>query len=104
MSKPLVVVESPTKVRTIKKYLGKDPDFILINNTQITADILNSYKKYNEEEAINDLKDHNGYKVIKGDLIDNKQVETNSSDVLYRSILRHDSKKVAEVLNKIFNA
>ncbi|KKQ24196.1 MAG: hypothetical protein US40_C0002G0027 [Candidatus Roizmanbacteria bacterium GW2011_GWC2_37_13] len=88
----------------LKKYLGKDPDFILINNTQITADILNSYKKYNEEEAINDLKDHNGYKVIKGDLIDNKQVETNSSDVLYRSILRHDSKKVAEVLNKIFNA
>ena len=24
MSKPLVVVESPTKVRTLKKYLGKD--------------------------------------------------------------------------------
>ena len=24
MSKPLIVVESPTKVRTIQKYLGKD--------------------------------------------------------------------------------
>jgi len=77
---------------------------VFFTSVEIRAVIELCLKKYNEEEAINDLKDHNGYKVIKGDLIDNKQVETNSSDVLYRSILRHDSKKVAEVLNKIFNA
>lgn len=89
-------------ITDLKKYLGKNPDFILLNNTPIAQDILNQYKKYNEGKVEDDLKE-NGYKIIKADLIDNKPIEINSSDVLYRSILRHDSKKVAEVLNNIFN-
>ena len=87
----------------LKSYLGKDPDFILLNNTPINGDILNSYKKYNEEGVVNDL-ENNGYKIVTADLIDNAPVEKTEVDVLYRSILRHDSKKVAKVLEKIFNA
>jgi len=64
---------------------------------------LNSYKKYNEEGVVNDL-ENNGYKIVTADLIDNAPVEKTEVDVLYRSILRHDSKKVAKVLEKIFNA
>jgi uncharacterized cofD-like protein len=88
----------------LEKYLGKKPEFILINNTAVSSDILTSYKKYHEEQVINDLSVNTAFKVIEDDLIDNKQVETNSSDILYRSILRHDSKKIAKVLNNLFYA
>jgi len=88
----------------LKKYLEKNPDYILVNNAPLSSDILESYKKYNEVEVNNDLKEKNGYKMIKDDLTDNKKVKQMSADVLYRSILRHDSQKVAKVLIKMFNA
>lgn len=88
-------------VKDLVKYLGKEPDYILINNGAISEEILVSYKKYNEVKVTNDL-NKNGYQIVEKDLVDVKKVEKNSSDILYRSILRHDSEKVAEELKKIF--
>ncbi|MCR4276643.1 MAG: YvcK family protein [Candidatus Roizmanbacteria bacterium] len=88
-------------VKDLVKYLGKEPDYILINNGAISEEILASYKKYNEVKVANDL-NKNGYQIIEKDLVDVKKVEKNSSDILYRSILRHDSEKVAGELKKIF--
>ena len=89
-------------INDLKKYLGKNPDFVLINNSKIPSDILNWYKKYDEVEVINDLK-RNSFKISSQDLIDNEKIKKNPSDILYRSILRHDSKKLAVLLNSIFN-
>lgn len=89
-------------INEIKKYLGKNPDFVLLNNGKIQQEILDAYKSYNEEEVEDDLKDRY-FQVIREDLVDNRPVEKNSFDILYRSILRHDSKKVAKVLNNIIN-
>ena len=55
MTKPLVVVESPTKVRTVKKYLGKAYNVAAtvghikdLPNKEMGIDIENSFKpKYN---------------------------------------------------------
>lgn len=88
-------------VKDLVRYLGREPDYILINNGVISKEILASYNKYNEVKVINDL-DKNGYQIIEKDLVDAKKVEKNSSDILYRSILRHDSEKVAEELTNIF--
>jgi len=88
-------------VKDLVKYLGKEPDYILINNGSISEEILVSYKKYNEVKVVNDL-NNNGYQIVEKDLVDVKKVEKSSSDILYRSILRHDSEKVAEELKKIF--
>ena len=51
MSKPLVVVESPTKVRTIKKYLGKDYEVVAtvghikdLPQKEIGIDVENGFK------------------------------------------------------------
>lgn len=89
-------------INDLKKYLGRNPDYILINNSKIPSDILNWYKKYNEVEVINDLA-KDSFKIYSKDLIDNEKIKKNPSDILYRSILRHDSKKLAILLNLIFN-
>ncbi len=68
MSKPLVVVESPTKVRTIKKYLGKDFNVVAtvghikdLPPKEIGIDIENDFKpKYRtipgKQKVISNLK------------------------------------------------
>lgn len=89
-------------INDLKKYLGKDPDYVLVNNGDVSGDVLEAYKKYNEIRVENDLKT-DAYKIIEKDLIDTNKIEKSSSDTLYRSILRHDSKKVAQVLQQIFN-
>ena len=88
-------------IEDLVKYLGFKPDFILINNGPINQEVLSSYKHYNEVQVVNDLKEDES-KIIEADLVDVKKIEKNSSDVLYRSILRHDSDKVANELKKIF--
>lgn len=89
-------------IKDLVKYLGKEPDYILINNGTISSEILLSYEKYNEVKVVNDL-DKNTHQIIEKDLVDSKKIEKNSSDILYRSILRHDSEKVAELLVEIFD-
>lgn len=88
-------------VNDLVKYLGVEPNFILINNGSINSATISSYERYNEVRVVNDFK-KNDYQIIAKDLIDVKKVEKNSSDILYRSILRHDSEKVAKELKKIF--
>jgi uncharacterized cofD-like protein len=88
-------------VHDLVKYLGVEPNIVLINNGEISPEILASYKRYNEVKVVNDL-NKNGYEIIEKDLVDTKKVEKDSSDILYRSILRHDSEKVADELKKIF--
>jgi uncharacterized cofD-like protein len=84
-------------------YLQRQPDYVLMNNENISSDILTSYQHYNETKVENDL-NKNGYQIIEQDLIDDKKFKKNTSDILYRSILRHDSQKVAKELKKIFYA
>jgi len=88
-------------VKDLVKYLGIEPHYVLVNNGAISPEVLSSYERYNEVKVVNDL-NKNGYTIIEKDLVDVKKVEKNSSDILYRSILRHDSEKVAVELKKIF--
>ena len=88
-------------IKDLSLYLGRQPDYILINNGNISSDVLASYERYNEIRVENDL-NKNGFKILETDLVDNKKIAKNNSDVLYRSILRHDSEKVANELKKIF--
>lgn len=88
-------------IEDLVNYMGRRPDYVLINNGVIPQDVLTIYGRYNEIKVENNL-NKNGFKVIEKNLLDDKKIEKSSADILYRSILRHDSEKVAQELKKIF--
>lgn len=87
-------------VEEIEKYIGKKPDFIMINNTTFDDDVLEKYEHLHDFPVKNDL-DEKKYKVISCDLVAHEVVEKQKGDNLRRSLIRHDSDKLAEVINQI---
>lgn len=89
-------------ISDLEKYLGKKPDYIIINNGQIPCDILKWYLDHHEREVIMDIKS-NYYqgKIIQANMIDQKYFEKNIADQLSRSILRHNPQKLGKILVKI---
>jgi len=88
-------------VKDLTLYLGRKPDFIIINNGQIKKSILNWYSKNNEKPVKDNINDDDFKgKIIRSDLVDSNIFKKPKADKLIRSILRHDSKKLAK---DIFN-
>lgn len=89
-------------IKDLTEYLGREPDIIIMNNGEIDQSIKEWYNKHNEHQVENNL-DKNNFKgeIIAEDLIDRKQFVKNTSDHLTRSILRHDSDSLANVLKGI---
>ncbi len=91
-------------IKDIYKYTGRYPDYVLVNNQKISPEILKIYRQNNEIPVEDDLKMFNNIKILRDDLIDNRKITKDKSDIVYRSILRHDSEKITQVLKKIFDA
>lgn len=84
------------------RYVGKKPDHIIINNGKIPENILEWYISHHEKPVVNDLTPAtcNGT-VVGGDVVDNASIMKSKADVLTRSILRHDSEKLAAIIGKL---
>ena len=84
------------------QYLGRYPDYVILNNGKIPSEIIDWYEKSHEREVVDDL-DKNNYKgkISRADVIDNNTYNKEQSDKIPRSILRHSSDKLKKVINKI---
>ncbi len=83
----------------IDKYIGKMPDVVLINNSdKFPKGILTKYRKEHAEPVEDDFSDEDGIKVVKRDLISGKVYEKPKSDKIARSLIRHDSAKLAKAV------
>jgi uncharacterized cofD-like protein len=83
-------------IEEIEKYVGKKPDFTLVNTIKKVSDKI--IKKYNLEGAkmvIDNLGD-NG--VVRVDLVSSKIYQKPKSDKLIRSLISHDSDKLAKAV------
>ncbi len=88
-------------VRELEKYLGREVDIVLMNNTRIPADIKRWYEEHSEKEVLDDLKSDNKHKIIRDNIIDRHPVSQNKADKLTRSVLRHSSYKLARLIRSI---
>ncbi|OGH64704.1 MAG: hypothetical protein A2821_04620 [Candidatus Magasanikbacteria bacterium RIFCSPHIGHO2_01_FULL_41_23] len=87
-------------VGEITRYSGRKPDVIVVNNTSFPAHILDKYSERGEYPIIDDLSDKT-MEIIRRDIINLVEVNKENGDVLMRSLIRHDSQKLSEVLYSV---
>jgi uncharacterized cofD-like protein len=88
-------------LNVIKEYCGIIPDYVVINTAVLSPEALALYAKFEEKSVVDDLKPNNGYTVIRADVVSHQFTEKPKSDTLVRSLIRHDSLKLAEELMKL---
>jgi len=86
----------------LEKNLGKNIiEYVLINSKKPKREVLFWYEEYEEYPVKDDLGESKRYKVVRKNLLKDVMVNQNSNDMLRRSIIRHDSKKLAEEVMRI---
>ena len=85
-------------VDEIAKYMGRVPDYIFVNNKPLPPEILEIYAKDKELPIEDNLKEKEEYKIIREDFVSSKVAKKSSSDILKRSLIRHDSDKLAKAI------
>jgi len=92
-------------VADVEKYLGTGViDYVVVNTKKPRKETLMWYEEYEEFPVKDDLDDPKKYKVIRGSLIKDILVKNANNDMLRRSIIRHDSEKLAKEIIEIINS
>lgn len=81
----------------IARYIGRRPDVVLVNTASLPSDLLERYATDGEYPvAFNcEIED---CRIVPADLLANEMVQKSHGDLLKRSLIRHDSRKLARKL------
>ncbi|KKR30790.1 hypothetical protein A2715_02145 [Candidatus Woesebacteria bacterium RIFCSPHIGHO2_01_FULL_39_32] len=83
----------------MENYLGKgNIDFVLINNGKIPQKARQWYKRVKAKPVKDNLSEVTNAKIIRTNFVSNEFYEKPSSDRLARSLVRHDSNKLAKAI------
>lgn len=85
-------------ITTLEKYIGKTLDYILVNTEKYPESVLHKYESLKEFPVVDDLQKKAYYTVIRKPIVSELLVEKNPTDTLVRSLIRHDSDKLAKEL------
>lgn len=83
----------------IEKYVGRTPDVALINTTTLPEEALHKYEEEGDFPVEDDLK--NGLEIIRDDFLATTMVTKKAGDVLKRSFIRHDGRKLARAIMQL---
>ncbi len=87
-------------VEELSKYIGNKPDFVLVNNAELPNELLEKYKNEDEFPVCNNCGDFDA-DVHTTDLLASEEIIISKGDVLRRSLIRHDSHKLARAVYEI---
>ena len=88
-------------IKALEKYIGENIQYVILNTGRIDDTSLAFYRKSHETPVVNDLNGNTYFTVIKGNFLSNEISQKAVSDILVRSLIRHDSIKIADALMKI---
>lgn len=86
-------------LREIEKYAGRKMDYVIVNNQLFSQRILKTYEELGEYPVADDLGQDN--RVVRRPLLTKSAYRKPKSDVLKRSLLRHDSHKLAKAIMEV---
>jgi uncharacterized cofD-like protein len=89
-------------VAEVTRYVGLQPDYVLINTTPLPKELLERYKEDGEYPVLFNLESE-VMRIIPADLLAGETISTIAGDVLRRSLIRHDSRKLARKLMDILH-
>lgn len=85
-------------IAEVEKYVGRAPEQVYVNTTPLPNDLLARYAKENEFPVQISHESKWASRYMAGDFLMREVVTTKEGDVLRRSLIRHDPKKLADVI------
>lgn len=85
-------------VAILEQFIGKNLDYVLMNDSIFPKEVLEKYEAMKEFPVVDDLPKKAYYKVIRKPIVARSAVKKSSADTLVRSLIRHDSDKLAKEL------
>jgi uncharacterized cofD-like protein len=89
-------------IEGIEKAIGRRVDLVLANNQPIPEETLKLYAAENEFPVVDDLGDDP--RIIRKAIVSDSVIKRQAYDVAHRSLLRHDSQKIKDVLEPILES
>lgn len=85
-------------LQEVAEYCQRQPEIIIVNNQEIDQKTIDEYAKNKEYPVIDDLEKTKNLQIIKKPLLSSIRPAKHSSDIVPRSVLRHDTIKLAKIL------
>ena len=85
-------------LRIIRQYSGNCVNAVIVNTALLQKPALAVYAKYREFPVSDDLISTPSLKVLRADVASRQVAAKSKSDSLVRSLIRHDSQKLATIL------
>lgn len=90
-------------IKTLEAYIGKNIDDVIVSTSPLTKTALAAYEKQHELPVADDL-GKRYYRVIRAQVASSIMTKQSKSDTLVRSLIRHDSVKLARSLVSIIES